>query len=473
MAGRERPAEVKMRQFIDMRHRLRFGAVGSNSVYLIGTTVITSLFGYLYWILAARLMTSAQVGLVSGLISATLVCSLFTHLGPGMWLIEQLPRREGTPAWGRLVGSSLLYTSLLTGVVVAVLLGFWKVAGTDLGAVLTPVVVACILLGAFATSVTSVSGFVFISASRSRFHMLLNSSISAAKLLLLLAAACWETGPTALLWTWALSAVGGAALATLVLLPRLRFGRLSIGRLSFDTAVAGRITSHHVTSAAGALLPYLLPVLVLVKLGPRENAYFYAAWMVAGAVFMVGPSVASALFSAGVRTVDNLAAATRTSLKFCTLILPACLLGCAVLGRYVLGIFGPGYAEHGYAVLLVLVVASIPDAFSSIAISALRATGNVTGAMRLNLLISVTALTAAWLLLPLGIVGVGTGWMIGQTIGSVAVTPWMIRLLRRPPGEGRPPAPTPADHRTEREASSNQTVPESAIDFRTTSTDAL
>ena len=47
----------------------RSDSLARNSLYMMMTTVVTAGLGYVFWIVAAHLFTSAQVGIGSGVIS--------------------------------------------------------------------------------------------------------------------------------------------------------------------------------------------------------------------------------------------------------------------------------------------------------------------------------------------------------------------------------------------------------------------
>ena len=86
-----------------------------NSLSLVVTTLVTSGLGYASWILVARFLDPATVGLASAVISFSTVVSLATHLGVGPLLIRRLPAVEGRPEWLASLVSALLVSSGLTG----------------------------------------------------------------------------------------------------------------------------------------------------------------------------------------------------------------------------------------------------------------------------------------------------------------------------------------------------------------------
>src|SRR5690242_10853899 len=66
-----------------------------NAGSLVGTTAVTSVFGFAYWWLAARQFSPEAVGLASAAISAMTLLGTFGMVGLGTLLIGELPRQQG------------------------------------------------------------------------------------------------------------------------------------------------------------------------------------------------------------------------------------------------------------------------------------------------------------------------------------------------------------------------------------------
>ena len=95
-------------------NRVRSHSLLRNSIYIMGTGVATSIFGYLFWILAAHLYSTYDVGLGSALISAVSLASIIANMGIGSTLVQLLPRRKAGYEWSLTLNASLAvsYTHL-------------------------------------------------------------------------------------------------------------------------------------------------------------------------------------------------------------------------------------------------------------------------------------------------------------------------------------------------------------------------
>src|SRR5205085_660798 len=191
------------------------------------------------------------------------------------------------------------------------------------------------------------------------------------------------------------------------------------------------LAGNHVITVGGLAPTYLLPLFVTARLSATDNAYFYITWRLAGLSLMVSPAVAASLAAEGSHARRDLLRMARSSI-----LLIAALLGPAMLlflggGRYIMAVFGPGYARHGQFLLLLLVMSAVPDASTNVYVAVLRVQQRLRYAALLNLGMAALTLGLAWVLLPrLGIAGAGLAWLSARVAGSIAVA-LHVTLVRR------------------------------------------
>ena len=104
-----------------------------------------------------------------------------------------------------------------------------------------------------------------------------------------------------LLGAWAAASVVGLGLGIILVTRRVSLRRPPGARVLAKTALAlrFRLAGHQLIGMGGALLPYLLPLLVTSRLSSSDNAYFYTAWMLAGTFSIIAPAVSQLLFAEG------------------------------------------------------------------------------------------------------------------------------------------------------------------------------
>ena len=403
-----------------------------NSLLILATQAVTSVVGYLFWALTARDSGPAVTGLSGSLVSAVNATALVASTGVVVGSIPLLAqaadvRARRADAVSACVAVTLL--SLAGGVVLVTvvprLVGFLEpAAGSGLALALVVLVVS-----------TAVGQFidVFALAVHRTPVMLWRGAIAGVARLpvfLLPGAATLEQ----LIWAYALATVAADVVALLALRPR---GALEHLRRAIPSVWGRRrfYTGHHVTSLGAAGAVYLLPVVVLSRLGPEAAGYFYPTWLLGALFFTVSPAVANAYMARSGPAGSALHSSVRSAVVLVLVLLAVPLLVVAVAPGAVLSLLGPGYAEQGRVLLWVLALSAVPDAVTNIAVAALRVQGRLGTTAVLNTGMSVLALVAAVPLLAwLGIAGGGVAWLLAQTAGALAV-PF---LLRRPrvPAEG-------------------------------------
>lgn len=405
-----------------------------NSAYIMGTTVSTSLLGYLYWIVAARTYSVYDVGLASALIAAMTMASYLSNLGIGSSLVQTLPRRESGYAW-----SLTLNAGMVTGILAALLIGSVVAVGLmsfspQFSLVPNrPAYVAFFALGVALMTASYLLDQTFV-AERAAGNMLARNTVfSLLKIPLLVLPILAVVGAFGIVASWVLAA-GAAVLLGYFLLRRLGRGHCLAAR-GMAGQMRGMLSSlagHHFINLGGIAPMYLLPVLVATQLSASDNAYFYTTWRLGGLFFMVSPAVAASLFAEGSYLgASDLGGKVRSSLLLIGALLVPVMLVFLLGGGYIMAMFGPSYPRHGLLLLMILTVSAIPDAITNVFVSVLRVRRLLPHAAALNVGMALLTLVLAFILLPpLGIAGAGWAWLIAQTAGSLVVLATVIAARR-------------------------------------------
>jgi O-antigen/teichoic acid export membrane protein len=437
-------------------NRARSDSLVRNSLYLMSSTVVTSGLGYIFWVFAAHVFTRQEVGIGSAVISLCSTAALLTYLGSSAMLIERLPAREGSSEWTSILLRVCLVTAGVTAVGTAAAVPL-LLASKDYRLFFSatpPILIA--VVGAAAWTLVNLLGAAFIASRRAGRLLSMQTLVSVTKVVFVLPLAAIGAGAMGLVEAWVASAVLGVAAGAAWFVPRMGLGRQTglrprrradvppdfrprqYRRPRHRRALAPpRADSvrhwlgQHLTSAGGILIPLVLPVLVVIRLGVTQNAYFYITEMMGAAFFMVSPSVASAVFAEGVRARSDLRSLVAKSLRVIAVLLAPAVAVMIVGGKLILGLFGPSYAAAGYALLILLAISALPDAVSNVAVVICRVTQRLGYSTALNLSILVMTLVGAWILMPpMGITGVGVAWLGAQTVGAIASLPIYFKIRK-------------------------------------------
>jgi O-antigen/teichoic acid export membrane protein len=421
-----------------------------NGLYIMGKTAAPALMGFAFWIIAARTVSATEVGQAAALISAMLLVSVLTNLGLGQVYISRLPHRRAPQEWSLTISVGLLLAgaaSLLGGAVAGVLLPALDSAFDGIPAlafVLLPVGVA-------AAAWFLLFDHVYIAERDAGPAFTRNAAAGLARLVLIALMAIGSFGGVSwIVLTWVASFLLFDLLSLVRGLPALRPGfRPTLSGWKREWPEIRQLIAGHQAINLGAQSgSYLLPIIVATRLGPADNAYFYASFMLATGVTFIAPAIGDSLFAEGAHHPDNLGRDVRRAARQIALLAAAPALVLLVAGPRILSLFGPGYSAAGGTLLRILVGASIFSAGFLLALAVLRARRQLReGAIATFTGLAVTV-AAAWVLLPpLGLEG--AGW--GSAIGSAAAMCVAVAFVwsGRPTAARSDPQPTLAMPRRE------------------------
>ena len=388
-----------------------------NGIALAANSTLSSLLGFGYWIVATHHASRATVGEASALVAALTALSAVAQLSLPTVLVSFLPR-AGAHA-GRLVARAYalaVCSSVALGVVFAVVAArvddaFAPLAGA-VGAVTFGIAVA--IWSLFSLQDNALTGLrcaIWVPVE--------NMLYSAAKLAALLALGA-GVGAIGLLATWVVPAAVGllpvSGVLFLRLLPRhqQRSGNVDLGGLRGYFAGDGLGL---VLSQVGSTL---LPILVVVRLGPEAGGAFGIAWMIVQSLDLVAINLGMSLTVEGAHDERELPQLLRGLRTRSLAVVGALAAGGILIAPELLSIFGASYGEHATVVLRLMLLGSIPRVVSVLALSAARAQRRSLRLLGLQGALAVLVPTSAWLLAgPLGLAGVGLAWVGAQAVVAV------------------------------------------------------
>jgi O-antigen/teichoic acid export membrane protein len=410
------------RGFID---RARSDSLIRNGVFITATQVVSSAFGYVFWLLAARLYSPAIVGLTAAATSTASIVLLLSCLGVGGMLIQSLPRQPKETEWSATFWAGMatvtLFAVALCGTCVAVL----PLISPKLMALRNVGYAAVFAVGTVASTVGTTLDCVYVAQRRASKAFSRNAAVGAVKVLML-GLLAFAFGPDALrlLTAWGVAAVFGLAFGAALLVRHIGVARPPGLSVLVRTArrFRSRVTGHGLIGMGTGLLPYLFPLLVTMRLSADDNAYFYTTWMLAGLFLVIAPAFANSLFAEGIHRPEEIGALTRSAFKIMSAILVPGLVIVLALGGTLLSTFGHAYSDHAVGLLRVVVLASIPDAVVQVYVGVLRAEARLAAAASLLLGIGIGTVVISWFMLPMiGISAVGWAFLTMQLCGCVYV----------------------------------------------------
>lgn len=394
-----------------------------NAVYLAVSAVVTSIAGFVFWIVAARFYPTEAVGLSSALLSSLSLLAIFSELGLGIGLVRFLP---GAGKDGNDMMNSCFTLSGLASVAVALIflagLRFWSPALLVVRQ--QPIFFAAFVVFAVATALQPLVSNAFLAKLNTKFIVIVNAISGLLRIALVPVFAMLFINAFGIFVSTGLAIAVAFLFAAFWFLPKVQNGYHPFPKI--EKRVLNEL-SHYAAGnyVAGILLQitsYVLPLAVLNILGAQMNAYFYIAWMVAATFQVIPSSISNSLFAEGSNDEASIQTNTAKSLKFTfLLLLPLTLLILIIAGKLLL-LFGQAYSDNAALLLRILIVAVIPWGINYLYVSIERVRKNMKGIITVTAVATCLSLGLSYfLMLKMGLVGVGIGYVAGQSIVAIVV----------------------------------------------------
>nr|WP_269328954.1 oligosaccharide flippase family protein [Kineosporia babensis] len=409
-----------------------------NAVFLMASTGIMSVLGFVFWIFVARLYPTEEIGMASAVISISLLVSNISMLGLNVSLIRFLPDSRAPSAeinaallvaGGVAMAASALYA--LVGTTLATSLPFFT-ADVGRGTLF------CVLLAA--TAVNSLTDSVFIANRRAHYHTVAYTVFGTVRLIMALVLVRFEALGIFLAYT----AAGCLALLLSLWYMKRGCGYRLLARPAFGPLWRTRrfAVNNYVGLLLTGLPTQIVPSIIVARLGGHEAAYYTMAVNIANVLTIVPMAVEQAFLAEGSNSAAEDPARRRhwkaARLLF-SIIVPMVAIT-LLAGPYLLHIFGREYAEGSTRLLEILAVSTIFLGVSALCTSMLNMQQRTGWIIVVQGATTAVILTCAHLFLPLGLQGIGLAFLTGSAVGAGAhVTIQILHHRRADPRTGQIP----------------------------------
>jgi O-antigen/teichoic acid export membrane protein len=413
------------------RHLLR----GAYS--LVANTAVTSALGMGFWVAAARLYSSAEVGRDTVLISVMIELSTVCQLNMGNGIVRFLPDlgRRSARALGAVYGLAGV-AALAVGTVFVFAAPHVSHQLAYLGngtALAVGFVAALVLWGLFTLQDAA------LMATRQAPWIPIENGLFGVLKLAALPAFLVAGAVNGVFLAWVLPMALLVTPVNLLVFRRAIPGHVggdvresSIERIGPRRAIRFLAQDYLASIFTQATLT-VLPLLVITILGAQQSAYFAMPFTIVMAFDTFAYSACTSLVVEATLEQESLRPLTRVfARRVLALLMPAAAL-LALAAPLVMLPFGHVYAEHGVGVLRLLLCASLFRAVIALFSAVSRVQGRGLRLALVELALVVLVLGPA---IPLahahGIEGVGAAWLGANMVICLAVVPLLIRFLREP-----------------------------------------
>lgn len=398
-----------------------------NAYALMLNTGVNSMLGLLYWVVAARTHSAAEVGRGNALVSLMMVLSMLAQLNLGQALIRFLPR-SGASGRRFLLGTYAVAVPL-SGLVAAVVAAYCHLVLPPSDPLFLPLGLGVwFVVATMAWSVFNLQDSALTGLRAAVWVPVENGVYGLAKLVVLVAFA-----GAGVFVSWTAPVLVLLVPVTFLLVRRVlpRHADEGVTELPSRRTLTRYVAGDYVGSMFTQVSTMLLPVLVVTLLGPEQSGYLLPAQTIFTALSLLSLAITSSLVVEAARDASRATDYARAVLRrIVATVLPAALV-LGVAAPWVLALFGPQYRDNGTLLLQLLMASTLPR-IPVLLFSARCRLDNRTGrlavlqAVQAAILVGGTVVLAA----PLGLVAVGWAALASQVLPALVLTPTVVRWLR-------------------------------------------
>lgn len=384
-----------------------------NSIFIMLTSISSAGFGFIFWMLAAKLYPAADVGIATALISSMSLIVLLSGFGLDSSIIRFFP----TSDMGRIFSTSALITTSF-----AVLFGTIFIAGADILApelhlLKSPQNAVLFLIFLAAHSVIELIRISFVAIRKAELQFLQSIIVGSRILFLIPLIAIGAIG--------IFCAVGIsfmlALLFALVFLMRSGIVPRFVIDCNFLNNAFHFSAGNYFVGLFTTAPNMILPIMVLNTLGAEQAAHYYVAFAMASLLYMIPNAISMSLFVEGSHGGAMKRTVVKSLFAILLLLIPAAVV-LYVCGGWVLGAIGEDYAVGGLQVLRVMVVASLFVGINCVYFAIKRVQKDVRGIVVLSGVIGGLLVGLGHVFMHMfGIVGIGYAWVVSYGIGGMVV----------------------------------------------------
>ena len=394
-----------------------------NSLYLMASTVVTAGFGFIFWILNARLYTAEEIGIATTIISGTALIAQFSLLGLKNGIIRFLPESK--------TKNNKINTASNIVTIVALALSSLYIALLPL---LSPkllflrdnVVYAFLfIIFALSFSLNQLQEGIFIAHRSTKYLLFKNVLWGIIKIALPILLVGF--GAFGIFFAFSLGSVISFLLGLYFLIKTFNYTIAPVIKSDVIKKI-GRYSLGDYLGIFFAEVPYfVIPLLIINHIGAKESAYYYIDLQIATFLFMIPVTINQSLFAEGSNDEKNLKRHMKKAfLATACLMIPAILIT-VTSGYFVLNIFGNLYAEQGLLLLRLLAVTGFFIAINDTGSTYLHIKKKIKVYVVLNFISALLFVSLSVILLPLNLFGIGLAALISK--GSISLV--YLFLLRK------------------------------------------
>lgn len=409
------------------------GDVGlQNSLFLIASTGVMALSGFVFWFISARLYTPTEIGLSSTLVAAATTLALFSLLGFDNVLVRYLPNSSKPD---RVIDTSLIITSLAAFVLSFVFIFTLENVSPSLHAVLaSPLHRLIFIVGMVLVSINTLTDSVFISFRSAKYILIADTGLSIGKILLPLMLI--GNGAYGLFIAYAVSVTIATIISIICLGKKFNYRFKPIIDKATLREVMTFSAGTYTTNLVAAVPMMALPIIVTNALGGEQVAFFNLAMTIAAMLFIIPRATANSLFAEISKNSSSIRQQTNRTAKQTAYLLVPLSVGLYFGSSLLLSIFGVSYSAGATPALHIFAFSALGLGINAISQTLLKARHKLMPLFLIQFAGTVIMIALCWpLTRAYGVAGAAWAWLIGEYVMMLLHVIAIVPLLQNQPSE--------------------------------------
>lgn len=407
--------------FLELKKHLK-DPIYQNSFFILLTLVTGAIFGFIFWIIAAKLYPQEYVGINTALISAVSLIAVLSFLGLDQSIIRFFPQGNKL---------KILVTSTIIVTIATIFFGSIFVMGIDTWSPklrlvkdnLIPFFVALV-----SYTLTTPAAQALIALRKAKYYFYQNIVMGLRIFLILIP----FLGNLGIFISFGISSFIAVIFSFYYLM------KLNTEEIIWkeDLKIDKDFLKDSFSFSAGNYIlgllmtipGFLLPIMVLNVLGSNQTAYYYISYSLVYMLFMIPAAFSQSLFVEGSHGESLKRNTFKALLATFGLLIPLAFF-MYLLGANILGIFGSSYV-NGLGLFRMMIISSFFVAITYIYFSVKKVLKDIKDLLFISFLIFTILIGTSYpFMIEFGIVGVGYSWILSYFLASLIVIFGLKRLI--------------------------------------------
>lgn len=392
-----------------------------HAAYLFGATAVSAAAGFFFWLLAARLTNSAQLGIAAAMISSVNLLKGFADLGLGSAIIYYAPENQErvSPLVNTLIVVNLLASSSI-GLIFLLGLPIWSPGLIAIQSNLS--IAALFLIFVVIDALLSVQDMAMLSRRNAGYVFWRTLACNVPTVLLLPLILILMPSFEGIFLAYIIPNMIVVTVSSCLILPRWFEGYRQFGQFDGDIfrTIWRYASANQIANMIWAIPNYALPLVVISLLSAEDAGHFAINWSIVNFVLIIPRVVSTSLFVEGAQRTTRLSKSILQALLVIGLTSTPMIIGLWLWGDVAMSVFGEGY--HHPELMRLFLIGVLPFSMDTLYFTFLRIRDRSLELIIFSAFIVALILCSLFLFTPQwDLDGVALAWLLGYSAASLYV----------------------------------------------------